>query len=158
MGQPAASPGKTTGGTVKISQCYNAAAVSIADGLCGRPGGYGDELCGHPDQQLLQCGRSPQAENAAGAIGWLRLDKNGEHKLTLEGVFNAGTIAGTSQGGLLGYQTTTGQVTNTLTNCSYWDDCGATGEGNALTSNQMTEDDAWSKNPGFGRWRLGKGQ
>ena len=140
--------GKTTGGTVKISQCYNAAAVSIAEGSAG---GLVGTAMNYADTQISNCYNvgAVSGRNAAGAIGWLRLDKNGEHKLTLEGVFNAGTIAGTSQGGLLGYQTTTGQVTNTLTNCSYWDDCGATGEGNALTSNQMTEDDAWSKNLGL---------
>ena len=140
--------GKTAGGTVKISQSYNVAAVSIADGSAG---GLVGTAMNYADTQISNCYNvgAVSGRNAAGAIGWLRLDKNGEHKLTLEGVFNAGTIAGTSQGGLLGYQTTTGQVTNTLTNCSYWDDCGATGEGNALTSNQMTEDDAWSKNLGL---------
>ena len=140
--------GKTAGGTVKISQCYNAAAVSID---MGSAGGLVGTAMNYADTQISNCYNvgAVSGRNAAGVIGWLRLVMSGEHKLTLEGVFNAGTIAGTSQGGLLGYQTTTGQVTNTLTNCSYWGDCGATGEGNALTSNQMTEDDAWSTNLGL---------
>ena len=141
--------GKTAGGTVKISQCYNAVSVSIEGGSAG---GLVGTAMNYADTQISNCYNvgAVSGRNAAGAIGWLRLDKNGEHKLTLEGVFNAGKIAGTSQaGGLLGYQTTAGQVTNTLTNCSYWDGCGATGEGNALTSNQMTEDDAWSTNLGL---------
>ena len=144
--------GKTAGGTVKISQCYNAAAVSIEGGSAGgSAGGLVGTAQNYVDTQISNCYNvgAVSGRNAAGAIGWLRLDMNGEHKLTLEGVFNAGTIAGTSQGGLLGYQTTAGQVTNTLTNCSYWGNCGATGEGNALTSNQMTEDDAWSTNLGL---------
>ncbi len=135
--------GKTAGGTVKISQSYNAAAVSIADGSAG---GLVGTAMNYADTQISNCYNvgAVSGRNAAGAIGWLRLDENGEHKLTLEGVFNAGTIAETSQaGGLLGYQTTAGQVTNTLTNCSYWDGCGATGEGKALTSNQMTDDTDW---------------
>ena len=135
--------GKTAGGTVKISQCYNAVSVSIDKGSAG---GLVGTAMNYADTQISNCYNvgAVSGRNAAGAIGWLRLVMRGEHKLTLEGVFNAGTIAGTSQaGGLLGCQTTAGQVTNTLTNCSYWDDCGATGEGNALTSNQMTDDTDW---------------
>lgn len=131
-----------------LTKSYNAGNVSSPS--YDYVGGLVGQLKNPTTVKVANCynvGAVSGAETA-GLIGNIFAYTTAQRRVTIEDSYNAGILIGTTKYGIVGSQQE--EITVTITDCHYWNDCGGVGEG-SLTANQMTEDGSWAENLGLDR-------
>lgn len=139
---------------LEIETSYNTGTIASTNYSAGAYPGIGGILgagVASGDAQISDCynfGKIvAQGETNLTPAGGLLGSARGDKTISLSDCYNAGAISGKTTGGIVAEVENSDTVT--LTDCSYWDGCGAAGAGNSKTSNEMTDDDAWATNLGL---------
>lgn len=151
---------RASSAALTLKQCYNTGTVASTQetgssdtaGIGGIIGALGTNATSSMEDcyntGTINAGElSVPAGGLLGRLYILNGATTGTSDFSIKNAYNVGTITGKTTGGIYGEWSD--NATPKLENCSYWDGCGAAGQGDIKTSNAMTDNDDWSETLGL---------
>ena len=131
-----------------IEKCYNAGACTVTS---AQNNAFVGGLVGDSSALTLQNSYNVgKISNAAASSysyigGLIGRAKNSSIKTS----YNAGEMVKKNDNDTIGAIVGSADTNSSVTDCYYWNGCGAQGAGTGRTANEMTENDTWATNLGF---------